>query len=74
MESALKPILDEAVQSQVLELLRLLRALRCRGADVIAAWEALLLECLLMLVAASGRAQSDLQRGGRNGILVRHFR
>ena len=55
LEAALAPILDEAVLSQVLELLRLLRALRCRGGDVIAAWEALPLECLLMLMAARGR-------------------
>ena len=71
MEAALAPVLDEEVLSQVLELLRLLRALRCRGGDVIAAWEALPLECLLMLMAASGRAQSALQDGGRNGVLVR---
>lgn len=71
LEVALAPILDEAVLSQVLELLRLLRALRSRGGDVIAAWEALPLECLLMLMAASGRAQSALQSGSHNGILVR---
>jgi len=75
LEVALAPILDEAVLGQLLELLRLLRALHCRGADVIAAWEALPLECLLMLVAASARAQRALHasNGGHNGILVRYF-
>ena len=65
-------MLDEAVLGQALELLRLLRALRCRGGDVIAAWEALPLECLLMLVSASARAQTALEgfAGGHNGILV----
>ena len=58
----------------VLEQLRLLRALRCRGGDVIAAWEALPLECLLMLLSASPRAQAALQGlgGGHDGILVSH--
>ena len=73
MEAALAPVLEEEVLSQVLELLRLLRALRCRGGDVIAAWEALPLECLLMLMAASSRAQSALQDGSRNGMLVCRF-
>ena len=58
----------------VLEQLRLLRALRCRGGDVIAAWEALPLECLLMLLSASPRAQAALQGpgGGHDGVLVRY--
>ena len=73
LEAALAPVLDEAVLGQALELLRLLRALRCRGGDVIAAWEALPLECLLMLVSASARAQAAFQgsAAGHNGILVR---
>ena len=59
--------------SQALELLRLLRALRCRGGAPIAAREALPRECRRMLMAASGRAAHALQGrdGGANDILVR---
>ena len=72
LEAALAPVVEEGVPALVLEQLRLLRALRCRGGDVIAAWEALPLECLLMLLSASPRAQTALQGpgGGHDGILV----
>lgn len=61
--------------AHALEALHLLRALRCRGGEVVAAWEALPLECLLMLAAACPRAQAALQGsdGGPNGILVRPY-
>jgi hypothetical protein len=73
LEAALAPVLDEAVQGQALELLHLLRAARCRGGDVVAAWETLPLECLIMLASVSARAQAALQgsAGGHIGILVR---
>ena len=72
LEAALVPVVEEGVPALVLEQLRLLRALRCRGGDVIAAWEALPLECLLMLLSASPRAQAALQGpgGGHDGMLV----
>lgn len=72
LEAALVPIVEEGVPALVLEQLRLLRALRCRGGDVISAWETLPLECLLMLLSASPRAQAALQgpAGGHDGILV----
>ena len=72
LEAALAPVVEEGVPALVQEQLRLLRALRCRGGDVIAAWEALPLECLLMLLSASPRPQAALQGpgGGHDGILV----
>ena len=46
MERALAPLLDEGMLQHLLDLLRLLRLLRARGAPVVVPWEVLVSICL----------------------------
>ena len=69
LERALAPVLEQGALEVLLEYAQLLRLLRARGAHVVAAWEALVLESVLALVSGSARARAAL-RGGPCGLAV----
>lgn len=64
---ALAPLLVEGFPGLLGEVLGTLGALRCAGSAVEAPWEALALELLACLLAASPGAQAQLRAGAKDG-------
>ncbi|KAK9824084.1 hypothetical protein WJX72_007613 [[Myrmecia] bisecta] len=68
LDLAMQPLLLEGFPALLLETLKLLSLMRSRGADVVAKWEELVVECLMALMAASVGAQAQLRGSAKDGL------